>query len=83
MYSCLVARIKTEDEYQWFNFKGATMQLPFRGITIPLTKGDIFGVRKSSDNKKIRLVLKDDINRVVTLDLDTAKKIAKNCEAIK
>lgn len=81
MYSCLVARIKGTDEYEWFTYSGPTLDLQYRGILIPLAKGQKFGVRKSSNNKDIRLVLGDDINRVFTISLDTAKKIAKNCGA--
>jgi hypothetical protein len=78
MYSCLVARIKGEDEYDFFTYTGPMIMLPFRGIEIPLSKGEKFGVRKSSNGKSIRLILGDDLNRVFTIDLETAKKIARS-----
>ena len=78
MYSCLVARIKGEDEYDFFTYTGPMIMLPFRGIEIPLSKGEKFGVRKSSNGKSIRLILGDDLNHVFTIDLETAKKIARS-----
>jgi len=77
MYSCLVARIKGEDEYDFFTYKGKPIDVPFRGITRTLEKGQRFGVRKSSNGKQIRLVFEGDLTRVMTIDLATAQKIAK------
>lgn len=77
MYSCVVARPKGDDAYDWYTYEGKRMDLPFRGITIPLMKGQQFGVRKSGNGKFIRLVMEGDVNRVMTIDLPTAKKIAK------
>lgn len=77
MYSCLVARIKGEDEYDFFTYKGKPLEIPFRGITRTLETGQRFGVRKSSSGKQIRMVFEGDLNRVMTIDLALAKKIAK------
>lgn len=77
MYSCVVARIKDDDEYDWFRYSGKPIEVPFRGITRTLDKGQIFGVRKSSNGKQIRMVFDGDLTRVMTLDLPLAKKIAK------
>lgn len=79
MYSCLVitARIKEVDEYDWLAYSGRPIEIPFRGVTRTLDTGDVFGVRKSSNGKQIRMVFKNDLNRVMTLDLALAKKIAK------
>jgi hypothetical protein len=77
MYSCLVARIKGEDEYDMFTYKGPSLEIPFRGITRTLEKGQRFGVRKSSSGKQIRMIFEGDPTRVMTLDLKLAQKIAK------
>lgn len=78
MYSYLVARIKGEEEYDWFTYDGKTINIPYRGVEMPLTKGQRFGVRKSSNKRDIRLVFEGEINRVFTITLDLAKKIARN-----
>jgi hypothetical protein len=77
MYSCLVARVKGEDEYEFFKYGGRPLEIPFRGITRTLEKGQQFGVRKSSNGKQIRMIFKGDPTRVMTLDLPLAKKVAK------
>jgi len=76
MYSCLVARVKGEDEYEFFRYKGAPVKVPFRGITRTLETGQRFGVRKSSNGKQIRMIFEGDPTRVMTIDLKLAKKIA-------
>ncbi len=82
MYSHLitkvVAAIKPAESYQFYTYKGKPMQIPYRGIEVPLTKGQKFGVRKSANGKKIRLVMGDEVSRVFTIDLELAKKLAKN-----
>ena len=83
MYSSLIkARIKGEDEYDWFSYTGPIIMLPFRGIDIPLAKGEKFGVRKSSNGKQIRLVMGDDLNRVFTITLEQAQAIAKHSSQV-
>lgn len=77
MYSCLVARIKPEENYDWFKYGGKPLEIPFRGITRTLEKGQQFGVRKSANGKQIRMIFKGDPTRVMTLDLPLAKKVAK------
>lgn len=89
MYSHLIttpalAAIKPAENYSWFTYTSKkSIDLPYRGIEVPLSRGQKFGVRKSANGKHIRLVMGDEINRVFTIPLDTAKAIAKNCEAIK
>ncbi len=83
MYSCLVtARIKGEDEYSFFRYQGKPMDIPFRGIKRPLEKGQVIGVRKSSNGKQIRMVFQNDLTRVMTLDLPLAQKIARFVKAV-
>ncbi len=83
MYSYLVtARIKGKDEYQFLIYNGPKLELPFRGIEVPLEKGTKFGVRPSSNGKHIRLVMGDDVNRVFTIPPEVAQKIAKRSAAI-
>lgn len=81
MYSCVAAGPKGADAYHWFTYSGKTIELQFRGIEVPLIRGQRFGVRKSGNNKHIRLVLEGDLNRVMTIDLPTAKRIAKSVGA--
>ena len=84
MYSHLVhAAIKPAENYTWFVYQGRQMDLPFRGIQVPLMKGQKIGVRKSANGKQIRLVMGDEITRVFTLDLPTAQKIAKSVKGVK
>lgn len=81
MYSYLAveARIKRPDEYDWFTYTGAKpVVVTFRGKPVNIPKGTVFGVRPSSSGKQIRLVIGDDITRVITIDLDTAKALAKH-----
>lgn len=82
MYSCVVARIKDETEYDWLTYTGKPLEIPFRGVTRTLNKGQVFGVRKSSSGKQIRLVFDQDLTRVSTIDLKTAQRIAKYCKPV-
>lgn len=82
MFSYVVARIKPESDYTWYKFTGEKdVTLQFRGKPITITKGDRFGVRPSTSQKDIRLVMDNDVNRVITLTLDQAKKLAKQVKA--
>lgn len=84
MYSCLVytpvvAAIKGLDSYDFFTYDGPKLDIPYRnGKDVSITKGQKFGVRKSSNNKEIRLILNDDVSRVFTITLDLARKLARN-----
>jgi hypothetical protein len=81
MYSFLLARIKPDTEYEWFTFKGQSpVTLEFRGKPVLINKGMKFGVRKSSNGKNIRLVLPNDVNRVITIDENTAATLAKGAK---
>lgn len=71
------ARIKPEDDYDFFTYQGKPLTIDSRGKHAEVKKGQRFGVRKSSNGKEIRMVLDDNVNRVFTLDLDTAKQLAK------
>ncbi|QDH83642.1 hypothetical protein [Achromobacter phage Motura] len=75
------ARIKDEDEYDWFRYTGPATELDFRGKPEALSKGAVFGVRPSSNGKHIRLVFKDKPTRVFTLPMDQAQRIAKHVKA--
>ena len=77
MYAFLIARIKPEEDYDFFTYGGKPITLDFRGKPVVVSKGTTFGVRKSSNNKQIRLVLNDDVNRVFTISLDQAKQLSK------
>lgn len=78
MYSFCVARVKAEDEYEWFSYNGSKpVELMFRGSPFLLEKGQRFGVRPSSSEKHIRLVFKDYPTRVFTLTMKQAQTLAK------
>lgn len=81
--SPLEARIKSEAEYEFFSYNGPVMTVDFRGKPVPIGKGDIFGVRPSSNGKHIRLIFPKDPTRVITIDPETAKKLAKGAKAAK
>lgn len=76
------SRIKGEDEYDFYTYKGVPMDVEFRGHPITVKKGMRFGVRPSSSGKDIRLVLMKedgetpDLTRVMTIDLKTANALA-------
>jgi hypothetical protein len=71
------ARIKGEHEYDWFTYRNKTpMTLDFRGHAVKIENGQKFGVRPSSSGKYIRLVLPEELTKVMTIDLKTAKKLA-------
>lgn len=89
MYSFLVkatpvsveALIKPESHYEFFTYQGKKpVVLNFRGKDVEVAKGMKFGVRPSADGKNIRLIFKDDPNRVHTLTLDQAKQLAKGVQ---
>jgi hypothetical protein len=86
MYSFLIqstpaviqARILPEGTYDWFTYKGnKPVPLNFRGKEVLVEKGMKFGVRPSSNGKNIRLIFKDDPNRVFTISQEQANKLAK------
>lgn len=78
MYSYLVtAAPRPESAYQFFTYRGKRpVNVNFRGAEIPITNGMKFGVRPSANGKHIRLIFPGDANRVITLDLPTAQKLA-------
>lgn len=79
MYSTLLARVLPKADYDWFVYDGKKpVGLDFRGKEVIVDKGTRFGVRKSTSGKNIRLVLGDDVNKVFTITLDVAKRLAQN-----
>ena len=79
MFSFLVqSAIKSVDHYSWYTYSGSKpVTVKYRGTPISISKGTRFGVRPSVNKKDIRLVIGDDINRVITLTLDQAKSLSK------
>lgn len=82
MYSFLVtkvdAAIKPAENYDWFTYTGPSLELPYRGSMIAINRNQRFGVRKSANQRHIRLVLGDDVNKVFTVEQDVANKLAKH-----
>jgi len=73
------ARIKGDDEYSWFTYKGKSMNLQGRGQPVSLNNGDVFGVRYSSNKKDKRLVLeKLGLTKVFTLNPQLEQLLYKN-----
>lgn len=82
MYSFLTeARVLAPSAYDFFVYEGRKpVTVNFRGREIKIGKGSEFGVRPSTNGKHIRLIFPGDANRVITLDLDTAKELAKGAK---
>lgn len=80
MYSYLVeTRLLPENSYDFYTYVGnRPTTVNFRGKEILITEGMRFGVRPSTNGKHIRLIFSQDPNRVITLDLETANKLARN-----
>lgn len=83
MYSFLIsAKPKPEVAYQFFTYRGKrAVTVNFRGQDIKISDGTKFGVRPSSNGKFIRLIFPGDQNRVLTIDLATARKLANGVGA--
>lgn len=79
MYSFMLeSRILPEKSYEFFTYNGARpVTVNFRGNEITINKGTRFGVRPSTNGKHIRLIFPKDPTRVMTIDLETAKKLAR------
>lgn len=79
MYAFLVESApKDESHYQFFTYMGKqSVPVVFRGQEYAVERGMRFGVRPSANGKHIRLIFPDNKNRVFTLDLPTAQKLAK------
>lgn len=79
MYSFLLeSRVLPADDYEFFTYNGRNkVEVSFRGKPIEISKGTRFGVRPSTNGKSIRLIFPDEATKVITIDLDTAKKLAK------
>lgn len=74
----LQAAPKGEDAYEFFTFGGPRpVPLNFRGVIRTVNKGDRFGVRPSSNKKFIRLIFPGEPTKVYTIDMQTAKQLAK------
>ncbi len=73
------ARIKGDDEYLWYRYTGPGIELPFRKSAHTLSRGDVFGVRYSSDGKRMRLVTERlGLTYVFTITQAAADHLRKN-----
>ncbi|QRE00349.1 hypothetical protein [Burkholderia phage BCSR5] len=80
--SKVFAAPKAVEHYDFYTYKGrALVELSYRGTPVTVSKGTEFGVRKSADGKKIRLILNREPNKVYTITLDQAKQLAKGLKA--
>ncbi len=79
MYSFLLeSRVLPDKDYEFFTYNSAKkVDVSFRGKPITISKGTRFGVRPSTNGKSIRLIFPDEATKVITIDLETAKKLAK------
>jgi hypothetical protein len=74
------AAVKDSDAYHWFTYTGVKFSLTSaKGRQLVLTKGSVFGVRKSSSGKEFRLIEQNKETIVYTISLEVAKKLAKAC----
>lgn len=74
----VTARPRPEDAYTFFTYKGSKpVVVNYRGTDYQIEKGSRFGVRPSRNGKFIRLIFPNDPNRVLTIDPDTANKLAR------
>lgn len=74
----LKSKILPNEHYDWFTYQSAKpVSIDYRGTPVKVSKGTKFGVRPSTNGKFIRLVFPDQITKVFTIDLDTAKSLAK------
>lgn len=79
MYSYLLARILPESNYEFYTYDGPKpVTVEFRGKPITISRGTRFGVRPSTSGKHIRMVFPSDPTRVMTIDPDTAQRLAKH-----
>lgn len=81
--SAFTARIKGDSEYDWFKYTGNPMTVSNKAGNThhPMSRGTVFGVRKSSNGKQIRLVFEElGLTKVFTLELSLAEYLAKNCK---
>jgi len=78
MYAFLLtAAPKDESHYSFYTYRGKNpVTVTFRGHEYSVAKGTRFGVRPSSNQKLIRMIFPENKNRVFTLDLDTANRLA-------
>jgi hypothetical protein len=83
MYAFLIeAKPFSEERYQFFTYNGPNpVTVDFRGTPYQIVKGMRFGVRPSSNGKQIRLIFPENHTRVFTIDLATAKALAKHVKA--
>ena len=79
MYAFLIeSRPLSEDRYEFFTYQGKKpIQVEYRGAPISIEKGTRFGVRPSTNGKFIRLIFPDQPTRVLTIDHNTAKNLAR------
>ena len=79
MYSFLLeSRVLPDKDYEFFTYHRAKkVDVSLRGKPITISKGTRFGVRPSTNGKSIRLIFPDEATKVITIDLETAKKLAK------
>ena len=73
----LQAAPKSEQAYEFFTYSGPKINLNFRGTEKAVQKGDRFGVRPSSSGRHIRLIFPGEATKVYTLDMETAKRLAR------
>lgn len=77
-----VARIKGAEEYHWFKYKGVPMLVGTKRRG-ELRKGDIIGMRYSSNKRDVRLVTLDrGLTQVFTLSDKEVKHLEHNTEKV-
>lgn len=80
-----ISRIKGADEYAWMKYTGQPIAATNdKGRTLKLQTGDVYGARKSSNGKHLRLItLKDGPTKVFTVDEELASLLGKRSKPTK
>lgn len=83
--SIIQARVKGEDEYEWFKYMGPAIQSTNDyGRKLFLNTGMKYGARKSSSGKQIRLITEHEgPTKVFTCDAELAALLAKRSKPAK
>ena len=69
--------VKGRNHYVWYEYTGKTPLTFGEKRQLELKKGDVFGVRWSSNKKDIRIVLEGELTKVATVNSSYFEKVFK------
>ncbi len=78
-HSSMQARILRPEEYDWMKHQGPSITFQTTKGPVTVDRGEVYGVRPSSNGKQIRFVRSTGhgVNKVMTLNYDDAVKLGK------